>query len=154
MKKSVILLCSAFILNTFTFLLVAQDKKMNVAEFEKRKMEYIKKEAELTEEECGKYFPLSNELSQKKFELHKQHRDKIQEMKNNNQNMSDEEYRKLLENDMDIRLKETQLDKSYSDKFEKVLSPEKLYRAQQAEKDFMQKEVIKFREERAAKRSR
>jgi len=118
---------------------------MNMQEFEKRKMEYIQKEAGLTQAEASKYFPLNNELTQKKFELHKKHREKIQRIKENS-NISDEEYRKLLENDVDIKVKEASLDKEYATKFEKVLTPEKLFKAQQAERDFMQIEVTKFRQ--------
>ena len=129
---------------------------MNMQDFEKRKMEYIKKEAGLTDAEASKYFRLSNELTQKKFELHRQHREKVQRIKDNS-NISDEEYRKLLENDVDIRLKEASLDKEYAPKFEKVLNPEKLFKAQQAERDFMQLEVTKFRQNtnrRGANRNR
>ncbi len=114
-------------------------------EFQKRKMEYIQKEAGLTRAEAEKYFPLNNELTQKKFELHKQHREKIQRIKDNS-DISDEEYRKLLENDVDIKVKEASLDKEYATKFEKVLTPEKLFKAQQAERDFMQIEVTNFRQ--------
>jgi hypothetical protein len=116
-----------------------------MADYEKRKMEYIQKEAGLTKEEANRYFPLYNDLSKKKFELHKQHRDKVEKMKQSNKNMSNEEYRQLLENDVEVKLKEAELDKQYSEKFEKTLSPEKLYRAQQAERKFMQQEVMKFR---------
>ena len=69
-------------------------------------MEYIRKEAGLTQEEAAKYFLLYNDLSKKKFELHKQHRDKVEMMKQRNKNMTDEEYRQLLENDVDLKLKE------------------------------------------------
>jgi hypothetical protein len=53
----------------------------------------------------------------------------------------------MLEDDVDVKLKEAELDKEYSVKFEKVLSPEKLYKAQQAERDFIQREVTNFRNE-------
>ncbi len=124
----------------------AQKKKMDMADYEKRKVEYITKEADLSKEEAVKYFPIYNELFKKKFELHRQHRDKVEKMKASKSNMSNEEYRKLLENDMEVKLKEAELDKVYSTRLEKVLSPEKLYRAQQAEKKFMQLELQKFRE--------
>jgi len=51
----------------------------------------------------------------------------------------------MLDDDVDVKLREAALDKEYSAKFEKVLSPEKLYRAQQAERSFIQKEVTNFR---------
>ena len=59
--------------------------------------------------------------------------------------MSEEEYLKLLNNDEELKTKEAELEKEYAEKFKKALSPEKLYRAQQAEKNFMQKEVNNFR---------
>ncbi|WP_418894814.1 hypothetical protein [Limibacterium fermenti] len=146
-KKYILPGCSLFVLWFVFFVVSAQDtKKMNVAEFEKRKMEYIRKEAALSQTESEKYFPLNGELSKKKLELYKQHRDKIQKMKRENANMSDEQYRALLENDVEVKLREAELDKEYSEKFEKVLSPEKLYKAQQAEKTFMQVEITKFRQ--------
>ncbi|ULB33900.1 MULTISPECIES: hypothetical protein [Proteiniphilum] len=144
MRKSIVLLFSVLMLPVFSFTISAQNRKMNMADYEKRKMEYIKKEAGLTQEEANKYFPLNNELTQKKFDLHKRHRDKIDRIKDNN-NISEEEYRKMLDDDVDVKLREAALDKEYSAKFEKVLSPEKLYRAQQAERSFIQKEVTNFR---------
>lgn len=144
MRKSIVLLFSVLMLPVFSFTISAQNRKMNMADYEKRKMEYIKKEAGLTQEEANKYFPLNNELTQKKFDLHKRHRDKIDRIKDNN-NISEEEYRKMLDDDVDVKLREAALNKEYSAKFEKVLSPEKLYRAQQAERSFIQKEVTNFR---------
>lgn len=144
MRKSIFLLLSVCVLSLYTSALSAQNKKMNMADYEKRKMEFVQKEAGLTKAEADKYFPLNNELNQKKFDLHKRHRDKVQRIKDNS-NISNEEYRRLLENDVDIKLKEAALDKEYAPKFERVLTPEKLYRAQEAERSFIQKEVTNFR---------
>jgi hypothetical protein len=124
--------------------LTAQNRKMNMEDFEKRKMEFVKKEAGLTQNEANKYFPLSTELTKKKFDLHKRHRDKVQRIKDNS-NISDAEYRRMLEDDVDVKIKEAALDKEYSAKFKKVLAPEKLFKAQQAERIFIQKEVTNFR---------
>lgn len=148
MRKSIFLLCCVLLFPVHMFTISGQkqnNRRMNMQEFERRKMEYIQKEAGLTQDESKKYFPLNNELTQKKFELHKQHREKMQRIKENS-NISDEEYRKLLENDVEIKIKEASLDKEYAIKFEKVLTPEKLFKAQQAERDFMQIEVTKFRQ--------
>ena len=72
---------------------------------------------------------------------------RFQKIKDNS-NISDAEYRKLLEDDVEVRLQEATLEKEYAEKFENVLAPEKLYKAQQAEKDFMQREVSNFRSAR------
>lgn len=149
MRRSVILFLCVFILPSHFLILSAQnaqDRKMNMADYEKRKREYVTKEAGLTQEEANKYFPLSNELTQKKFRLHKNHRDKVQRIKDNS-NISDQEYRKLLDDDVDLKLKEAALEKEYAAKFEMALAPEKLFKAQQAERDFIQQEVTKFRSE-------
>jgi nicotinamide riboside kinase len=124
---------------------------MNIEDYEKRKMEFIKTQAGLTNSEAEKYFPLNSELTKKKFDLRILHRDKVQKIKDNS-NLSDSEYRKLLEDDMEVKLQEAALDKEYAEKFEKVLSPEKLYRAQQAEREFMQREVSNFRSGQANRR--
>src|SRR5690606_25749316 len=124
--------------------LTAQERKMNMADYEKRKKEFVEKEAGLSKAEADKYFPLTNELTKKKFELHRIHREKVQRIKDNS-NISEAEYRKLLDDDVELKMKEAALDKEYAPRFEKVLSPEKLYRAQQAERQFIQKEVTNFR---------
>ncbi|NLY24409.1 MAG: hypothetical protein GX042_05250 [Bacteroidales bacterium] len=144
MRKSIILIVCVLLLPLQFSTLSAQNRKMNMADFEKRKMEFVKKEAGLTQDEANKYFPLSTELTKKKFDLHKRHRDKVQRIKDNS-NISDTEYRRMLEDDVDVKIKEAALDKEYSVKFEKVLAPEKLFKAQQAERSFIQKEVTNFR---------
>jgi hypothetical protein len=119
---------------------------MNMEEFEKRKMEYVTKEAGLTQEEADKYFPLSRELTRRKLELHRNHLEKIEKIKESQAGMTDEEYRKLLENDVEVRQQQAALDKLYSEKFKTVLSSEKLFKAQQAERVFIQRELANFRE--------
>lgn len=147
-KNKIFLLCFVLLTAVLTPTAFAQERKMNVADFEKRKMEYIKKEAGLTDEEAQKFFPIFNELTQKKFSLHKGHRDIIEKIKNEKSSITDEEYKRMLENDTDVKLKEAELDKAYSSKLEEVLSPEKLYKAQQAERRFIQLELLKYREKK------
>ena len=135
-----------FLFSIFSLPLLAQNRKMNIEDFEKRKQEYIKEKAGLSDEEAQRYFPLNTELNQKKFELNRQHREKVNRARKNN-NMSEEEYRNIIENDVDVKMKEAELEKEYSEKFNKVLPPEKLFKARQAEKNFMQQEVARFRQQ-------
>lgn len=146
MKKNIIILLFALIITAGTLSLKAQNQnnRMNIEEFEKRKVEFVTKEAGLTKSEADKYFPLNNDLTKKKFELRKNHRDKIEKIKDSGK-ISDAEYKKLLEDDVEVKLQEAALDKEFAKKFGTVLSPEKLYKAQQAEKNFLQKEVSNFR---------
>ena len=150
MRSNIIMLLFAFMLSLNFISIQAQNqnqnqnRRMNIEEFEKRKVEYIRKEAELTKSEADKFFPLNNELTRQKFELRKMHRDRVQKIKDNS-DISEAEYRKLLDDDVEVKLKEAALDKEFAKKFEGVLTPEKLYKAQQAERDFMIKEVSNFR---------
>lgn len=147
MKKSTVFLGLSILIlfSIISSVAVAQSRKMDLVDYEKRKTEYIIKEAGLTEEEALKFFPVFNELNKKKFALHKVHREIIEKIKSGSESISNEEYKKMLEQDADVKLKEAELDKEYSVKLEKVLSPEKIYRAQQAERKFMQLELQKYR---------
>lgn len=153
MKRNIILLICLILLPLKVMTLTAQEKKMNMADYEKRKKEFVVKEAGLSKAEADKYFPLTNELTKKKFELHRKHREKVQRIKDNSK-ISEAEYRKLLDDDVELKMQEAALDKQYAPRFEKVLTPEKLYRAQQAERQFIQKEVTNFRSNRGNGRNK
>ncbi|HZK26674.1 MAG TPA: hypothetical protein VFD00_03935, partial [Thermoclostridium sp.] len=118
---------------------------MNLQAFEKSKQEFIIKEAGLTQEEAESFFPLNSELQKKKLDLHRKHKEDMKQTKES-ENISDEEYEHLLKENINLKMKEAELDKEYSEKFNKLMSPEKLFKAQQAERTFMQEELRKFRE--------
>ncbi len=67
-QKTIGLFIGACIFYIIPQLVHAQNKKMDIADFEKRKQEYVKEKAGLTPEEAERYFTLNNELNQKKFE--------------------------------------------------------------------------------------
>ncbi len=123
----------------------ANKSLMNLQEFEKNKQEFIIKEAGLTEEEADKFFPINNELQKKKLDLHRKHQEDLKLIKES-KDISDAEYEQVIKENIDLKMKEAELDKEYSDKFNKLISPQKLFKAQQAERTFMQEELRKFRE--------
>ena len=147
MKKtlSLIVLSLLFINVLFINAQDADKSLMNLQEFEKNKQEFIIKEAGLTEEEADKFFPINNELQKKKLDLHRKHQEDLKLIKES-KDISDAEYEQLIKENIDLKMKEAELDKEYSDKFNKLISPQKLFKAQQAERTFMQEELRKFRE--------
>lgn len=147
MKKilSLIILSLFFINVPFTNAQDANKALMNLQEFEKKKQEFITIEADLSKEEADKFFPLNNELQKKKLELHKKHQEDMKHI-NESENISDAEYEQVMKENIDLKMKEAELDKEYSDKFNKLISPQKLFKARQAERTFMQEELRKFRE--------
>ena len=149
MKKILYLIfLSLFFINVpFTNAQDANKALMNLQEFEKNKQEFITREAGLTKEEADKFFPLNSELQKKKLELHKKHQEDMKHIKES-ENISDAEYEQVMKENIDLKMKEAELDKEYSDKFNKLISPQKVFKAQQAERAFMQEELRKFRESR------
>ena len=146
MKKTLSLLALSIFLNVLFINAQNSDKSfMNLQEFEKSKQEFIVKEAGLTQEEADKFFPLNNELQRKKLDLHRKHQEEMKLTKES-ENISDEEYKQLIDENINLKMKEAELDKEYSEKFNLMMPPQKLYKAHQAERAFMQEELRKFRE--------
>ncbi len=144
MKKNIIITLALIFICSLSGNIDAQDRRMNMQEYEKKKMEYIIQSAGLTPEEAQKYFPLNLELSRKRFEMNRKYRANQDAMENSS-NLTRNNYRDLVNDNIDLQVKEAELLKEYSDKFNKILSPEKVYRAQQAEKEFMKKQLKEFR---------
>ena len=146
MKKILTLLSLTIFLNVLFINAQSSDKSfMNLQEFEKSKQEFIIKEAGLTQEEADLFFPINNELQKKKLELHRKHQEDMKHTKES-KNISDAEYKMLLDENVNLKMKEAELDKEYAEKFIKLLPSQKLFKAQEAERTFMQEELRKFRE--------
>ena len=147
MKKAIYLISiSLLFLNVFFISAQSSSESlMNLQAFEKSKQEFIIKEAGLTQEEADKFFPLNTELQKKKLELHRKHKEGVKHTQEA-ENISDQEYEKLIQENINLKMKEAELDKEYSEKFNKLMSPQKLFKAQQAERTFMQEELRKYRE--------
>jgi hypothetical protein len=88
---------------------------------------YITERLSLTPEEAEKFWPLYREYSQKRQDLRKQYR---------MAKKSGQDEKSLLDLDLKIKQQELDLEKDYSDKFQKVISPQKLVQLHEAEDDF------------------
>jgi hypothetical protein len=106
--------------------------KFNLEEFKQKRSEFLEKEIGLTPEEAKVFIPLSNELMRKKFELNKSIIEKNRSLMKKT-SIPDSEYEKIVDETFEVRLKEIKLEKEYYEKFKAVLSPEKIYKYQQAE---------------------
>ena len=154
MKDTLSILILSLFLNVLFINAQDPDKSfMNLQKFEKNKQEFIMKEANLSQQEADSFFPLNNELQKKKLELHRKHQESLKQTKES-EDISEAEYKELIENNIDLKMKEAELDKEYSEKFNKVMSPQKLFKAQEAEKTFLQEELRKYRESKKEGRIR
>jgi hypothetical protein len=128
MKKILIL----FLFSFTTSLLVAQEDDIVTDPAAREKIKaaraaYITERLELTTDEAEKFWPIYREYTEKRIDLFQQYR-------RAKKNESDDT--KLLEMGLDIKQKELDLEKEYSQQFVKIISAQKLVALRQAELDF------------------
>ena len=116
-------------------------RAFNRADFGVKRNAFITSEMGLTSEETKNFIPLENEFKIKLFEIGRDCRRLTRESQNNKK-ISDAEYTKMIECYIDTRLKEAQIEKEYYEKFKKILTPEKIYKYQQADLKFSREYVI------------
>jgi len=147
MRNKIVLLL--FLLCSFTVAVNGQGRneenrqhnhKFNYEQFKQKKAKYIKKEVGLTEDEAKAFLPLTDELMAKKFTLNKELRKAARALREK-KDRTDDDFDSLVKQTLDVRIKEAQLEKEYYQKFKKVLSAEKIYKYQNAERKFV-KEVV------------
>lgn len=103
--------------------------------FEAKRNAFITAEVGLTPEEAAQFIPLCNELRQKMFEVGRDCRKLSKEMRTK-ENPTNADYTKVIDECLDVNLKEARLEKEYYEKFKNILSPEKLYKYRNAEYKF------------------
>ena len=99
------------------------NRNQKLDELKAKKMEFIRHRVNMTEEEEKAFWPLYNELEQKKWEIGQQ-RDQWRQIKKD----GNVDYAKV--NDMLIYSEVTRAKviRSYHEQFKKILTPEKLFR--------------------------
>lgn len=136
-------LITIIILLMICFAAQAQDKNgcLSKEQFREKQKQYLIDKAGLTDEEAGKFFPLYFELQDKKYSCNKEIWAKIRKTKESN-NVSDTEYSRIAEDVIKTRITVDELELEYLRKYQKVLSPKKIYDIQRAEMKFS-RELLK-----------
>lgn len=88
---------------------------------------YITERLGLTPEEAEKFWPVYREFAKKRQDIRQQFRDARK---------SNKDEKALLDLDLKVKQQELDLEKDYSGKFQKVITPQKLMHLRQAEGDF------------------
>lgn len=109
--------------------------KFDKEAFLARRNAYITAEVGLTPEEAASFIPLCNELQQKMFDLSRECSRLSREIRQN-KNATDAEYTKVLDQCVEVNLKQAQLEKEYYKRFKDILSPQKLLKYRNAESKF------------------
>lgn len=140
MKKILLILILLCCSTPFIVAQEQQKKHYSHEEYCKQQQEFITKHAKLTPEEAKQFFPLFFELQKSKWEINKEARKRTK--KDNEQEITAEEFNKLVNKIADAKIKIAQLEKSYIEKYLKVIPARKILDVQRAE-DRFQREMIK-----------
>ena len=140
MKKLIILL---IIVCGFTPALRAMgspNQHLSPKEFRAKQQAFITEKAGLTQEEAAKFFPVYFELQDRKKQLNDEAWKLLRSGKD--EKTTDTQYGEILEGVYDARIASDRLDKTYFEKFKKILSCKKIYLVQRAEMRF-HRELLK-----------
>ena len=109
--------------------------QFNIEEFFARRNVYLTEKVGLSAEETAVFIPLDNELVRKKFEVRRDCQRFGRELRSQTIK-TEEDFKKLLKCEEEVKDKHYQLDKEYLEKFKKLLSAEKILKYQVADREF------------------
>jgi len=138
MKK--VLLFIVMALSIIPFTLQAQNSDNNRSfrlsreEFEARHQSYLTKYAELTESEAAKFFPIYNELQEKRREYSEAAQKMMRDL--HGENVSEAQYKSIMESLANNAIANETMEKMYLDKFKDVISYKKIFKIKEAETRF------------------
>ena len=132
MKASYIILLMACLF-CIPALAVKKDQS-NQTEFRAKQQAYMAKKAELTPEDCEKFFPLYFEFQDKKKEINSEAWETSR--KGIKAETTDQEYEDIIDCFFDNQETIAKLEKEYIKKYRKILSAKKIYMIYWAERKF------------------
>lgn len=140
MKKLIVLIVMICGIMPLLWASHGTNQHLSPEEFRAKQRAFITEKAELTKEEAAKFFPIYFELQDRKKQLNDEAWQLIR--KGKEENLTEAQYGDILEGVYDSRIASDRLDKTYFDKFKKILSCKKIYLVQKAEMRF-HRELLK-----------
>ena len=156
MKKKWILLF-VLLLTASNMLLFAQRNERRRADFEElkeKRVAFLTKAMDLSTKEAEVFWPLYNELQEKKIELNLQIRRALRpffESRRDGKKNTEAEYKEIVNLFAKFKVKEAKLEEDYILIFSKVISYEKIFKYQHAEQQFA-RQLLDQRRERGVER--
>lgn len=126
-------------------------RHFDVEKHHQERADFITKELNLTEAEKKAFIPLMEEYIHARFELNREMRNAIRELRKKEVKTADD-YQMLIDKDLELKQKEVELQKKYYAKFREVLSAEKVFKYGFAEKKFTQNVVKNFHKQQKDKK--
>jgi len=126
-------------------------RKQRWEEMKAKRTAFYTERIGLTAEEAQAFWPLYNELQEKKGELHRSMSAQFRNSKRNGNRKKGIDYTKATDDMINLRVDEAILERSYHAKLKTVLPPEKLFRYYRAERDWAN-QLLKDIEKRGDKK--
>ncbi len=123
----------------------AQNQKA-MEKIESARIALITERLELTPTQAEKFWPLYREYNEQRRLLRQEFRDTRQGV--DMQNLSDEQSKELMQKAMDMKQRQLNLEKRYSERMTEVISAQQMLRLRNAEKDFQQMLLKRIQDQR------
>lgn len=111
------------------------------------KVAYITERLGLTSEEAEVFWPVYNDFENRKGEIHHERRKIGEEFSKNQENLSDADVIKMLDDGIKLNKAESELSIQFDKKLREVLPPAKVMKLYMAEVQFRNYLIDKFREQ-------
>jgi len=111
---------------------------------ESAKIGLITERLNLSSEQAQQFWPVYNELGERKKDLRRERAQATIGLDRNN--ISDSEARDLINRSMELKQRELDLEKEYAQKFQEVITPQQVLQLVKVEEDFRKFLLQKFRE--------
>ena len=150
--KRLVLVC--MMVMTITSLSAQEQKRherLSAEQFKARQQEYLTKAADLTEEEAKEFFPLYFEMKEKQASVSAEAWKLFRE--GGKDNAKEGSYKEILDSFTESSLNSARLEKTYLDRFRKILSDKKIYQIKRAEMGFRRDMVRDIWRPRGEKRN-
>ena len=129
------------ILMLYTSLVFAQGNKRELspemrAKFEAQKISYITQQLDISPEKAQLFWPLYNEMKNKKDAFHQEFRQLFIQMKKDSDKLSEKELAQISDRIADLQVEKATMERDYHYKFKKVLSAKQILNLYVADKEF------------------
>lgn len=111
------------------------------------KVAYITERLSLTPQEAEKFWPVYNDFENQKGEIHRNRKNIAEEFIKNQENLSDADVNKMLDDLIKYNQAESELHLKTDKKFREILPPAKVMKLHIAEVQFRNYLINKFREQ-------
>lgn len=142
MKKILLLI---LLITSFNISFAQEHRREEIESF---RVAYFTRQVGLNSEEAKKFWPVYNEMHEEIQKLHRERRIRHRNGRESNDNLSDAELEKMINEEFISRQKELDIEKKYHEKFKDILPMKKLAQFYRAQEGFKRELLKKIQSER------